>query len=101
MRRNGEPNKGKQRRNERWNFQQKQAAEKEKCTTSGKQQVSAADNGLQSAEISSDKCATCLDLHKADNIDGVLVKEWIQCTNLEASEKWMHCSSGLWSCSWR
>ena len=41
-------------------LQQKQAAEREKHTRSGKQQVSAACNGLQSAEIPSNECAACL-----------------------------------------
>ena len=58
-------------------LQQKQAAEREKHTRTGKQQVSAADNGLQSAEISSNECATCLGAYEEDIIDGVLEKEWI------------------------
>ena len=57
--------------------QQKQAAERGKHTKSGKQQVSVADNGLQSPEISSNKRATCLGAYKEDIVDGVLEKEWI------------------------
>ena len=85
-------------------LQQKQAAEREKCTRTGKQQVSAADDGLQSAEISSNECAACLGAYEEDIIDGVLEKEWIQCTNLEACRKWMHCTclstdeNGLYVC---
>ena len=32
----------------------------------------------------------CLGAYKEDIVDGVLEKEWIQCTNLEACGKWMH-----------
>ena len=85
-------------------LQQKQGAEREKCTRSAKQQASVTDNGLQSAEISSNECAACLGAYEEDFIDGVLGKEWIQCTNSDACGKWMHCSclstdeNGLYIC---
>ena len=60
LRRYREPNKGKLQGEKKVELQQKQAAEREKHTRSGKQQVSAACNGLQSAEISSNECAACL-----------------------------------------
>ena len=82
-------------------LQQKQAAERENRTRSGKQQVSAADDGLQ---ISSNEYAACLGAYEEDIVDGVLEKEWIKCTNLEACGKWMHCTclstdeNGLYIC---
>lgn len=54
-------------------LQQKQAAKREKRTRTGKQQVSAANDGLQSAELSSNECAACLGAYE-DIIDGVLEK---------------------------
>ena len=71
---------------------QKQGAEREKCTRSVKQQASVTECGLPSAKISSNECAACLGAYEDDIIDGVLEKEWIQCTNLDACGKWMHCS---------
>ena len=65
-------------------LQQKQAAEREKHTRYGKQQISAAHDGLQSAEISSNECVACLGAIEGNIVDSVLEKEWIQCTNLEA-----------------
>ena len=55
-------------------LQQKQAAKREKRTRIGKQQVSAADDGLKSAEISSNECAACLGAYEEDIVDGVLEK---------------------------
>ena len=60
LRRYREPNKRKLQGEKKVELQQKQAAEREKHTRSGKQQVCAACNGLQSAEISSNECAACL-----------------------------------------
>ena len=45
--------------------------------------------GLQKAEISSNECAACFGLYEDDFIDGQLVQEWIQCTDLDCG-KWMH-----------
>ena len=73
-------------------LRQMQGAEREKRTRSGKQQASVTDSGLQSAEISSNECAACLGAYEEDFIDGVLGKEWIQCTNSDTCGKWMHCS---------
>ena len=62
--------KGKLQRKGRRNFQQKQAAEREKHTRSGKQQVSAVRDGLQSAENSSNECDTCLGAFEGDIVAG-------------------------------
>ena len=84
-------------------LRQKLGAEREKRTRSVKQQASVNENGIQSAKISSNECAACLGAYEDDIIDGVLRKEWIQCTNSYAGGKWMHCSclstdeSGEWA----
>ncbi len=90
-------------RKRRAELRQKQVTDKGKRTRGGKEQVSG-DNGLQSAEISSNECAVCLGVYEEDLVDGLLEKEWIQCTNSEGCGKWMHCSSlstdenGLYIC---
>ena len=56
-------------KNSKVELQQKQVAEREKHTRSGKQQVSTADDGLQSAE---NECAACLGAYEEDIVDGVL-----------------------------
>ena len=56
-------------------LQQKQAAEREKHTRYGKQQISAAHDGLQSAEISSNECVACLGAFEGNIVDSVLEKE--------------------------
>ena len=66
----GKIGKGKLQRKGRQNFQQKQAAEREKHTRSGKQQVSAVRDGLQSAENSSNECDTCLGAFEGDIVAG-------------------------------
>ena len=85
-------------------LRQKQGAEREKCIRSVKQQASVTESGIQSAKISSNECAACLGAYEDDVIDGVLGKEWIQCTNSYACGKWMHYSclstdeNGLYIC---
>ena len=36
------------------------------------------------------ECAVCLGAYRDDTIDGVLVKEWIRCTNTETCGLWMY-----------
>ena len=36
------------------------------------------------------ECAVCLGAYRDDVIDGVLVKEWIRCTNTDTCGLWMH-----------
>ena len=115
--------KRKRKRKERWKGKRKQKRELEKKqkaeqreaewkkkavlrqTRNGRRQQSGAkENGLQSAEISSNECAVCLRTYEDDVVDGVLETEWIQCTNSELCGKWMHCTcfskdpNGLYIC---
>ena len=68
--------------------QQKKSVKPRKSTSKvGKSSKSS--SGLQ-REISSDKCAVCLDAYKDDfNENGELVREWLQCTS-ESCAQWMH-----------
>ena len=45
--------------------------------------------GLQQGEINQNECAVCLGVY---DLDGVLQKEWICCTNTDTCGLWMHCA---------
>lgn len=48
------------------------------------------ESGVQSNEISNNKCALCFGLFEDDlSVIGKLEREWVQCTNAICA-KWMH-----------
>ena len=48
------------------------------------------EDGIQSKEISSNKCAFCFGLYQDDlSFTGKLLTEWAECSNI-ACKKWMH-----------